>query len=211
MSPLTSLSRDVKRGREIAEPWTHYWDYDRDRLKADPAVWVDWLETRVDRHILFRLDEILGWMRRSERGWVLIYAHSLFGAVEGLSTFAYQVGSDGEKFRNFCKDYFLPDPCPWPGLDAAMYDNFRCGLAHGFGIEKGGLTFKENVRSDDPVTVDGDAYWLDPTWLLERLRAAAGDFFGKARIAASPEEASLHAQFAWFLGRTSLQPPPKRI
>ncbi len=154
------------------DTWTLYWDYDRDRLQKDRTVWVDWLETRFDRHVLGGLSQILKQMQASEVDWVLIYAHSLFGAVEGLSSFAYQTGDDGDKFKSFCKDYFLPNPCPWVGLAAAVYHNFRCGLAHGFGIEKGGLTFRRDDPRVNPVFVDGDSFWVGPDWLLERLKAS---------------------------------------
>jgi hypothetical protein len=192
------------------EPWSYYWDYDRDRLVTDETIWVEWLEHRFDLHIKFGLRNILHDLAR-ERGWALIFAHTVFGAVEGLSSFAYSSGSDGDKFKQFCCDYVLPKPCPWPGLAEAMYHNFRCGLAHGFGIEKGGLTFKEDVPSEDPVTVDGDSFWIDPRWLYERLEQASEEFFRQAKILGSGAEANLRDRFRWFLGRTSMQPPRKRI
>ena len=191
-------------------PWTYYWDHDRDRLTANEDVWAEWLRTRFDKHVTFGLKRMLDDMPR-ERGWVLIFAHTLFGAVEGLSSFAYSIGSDGDKFKQFCCDFFLPRPCPWPGLAEAMYHNFRCGLAHGFGIEKGGLTFKEDVPSKEPVTIDGDSFWLDPTWLLERLDRAAVEFFERAKTPDSDQETSLRKRFRWFLGRTSMHPPIKLI
>jgi len=159
---------------------------------------------------MFGLGRMLAELPR-ERGWVLIYAHTFFGAVEGLSSFAYTTGSDGDKFKQFFCDYLLPKPCPWPGLSEAMYHNFRCGLAHGFGIEKGGLTFKEDVPTEEVVTVDGDSFWIDPRWLYERLDAASKEFFLKAKIPGSEPAVSLPNRFRWFLGRTSMQPPRKRI
>ena len=133
------------------ELWSHYWDYDRDRLVVDEAIWAEWLERRVDIHIMAGLRKILNELH-AERGWALIFGHTIFGAIEGLSLFAYLGGNDGDKFKQFCSDYLLPNPCPWPNLGEALYHNFRCGLAHGFGIEKGGLTFKEDVPSPEPVT-----------------------------------------------------------
>jgi len=192
------------------DPWSHYWDYDRDRLLADETIWVEWLERRFEIHIMAGLRKILNELN-AERGWALIFGHTVFGAIEGLSSFAYSGGNDGDKFKQFCSDYLLPNPCPWPNLSEAMYYNFRCGLAHGFGIEKGGLTFKEDVPSPEPVTVDGDSFWIDPQWLYQRLERASGEFFRQATIRGSRPELSLRERFRWFLSRTSMQPPRKRI
>src|SRR5258708_7735291 len=132
---------------------TYYWDYDRLGLLANPDTWTEWLRERFEHHVLFGLREIVKAMqRRREIGWVLIYGHSLFGAVEALSSFAFRNRFDRDDFIAFCDEYFLPKPPPWPDLSKVLYENFRCGLAHGFGIEKGGITFKEDMKSIESYT-----------------------------------------------------------
>lgn len=194
----------------VREPWSHYWDYDRDRLMKEQAIWVEWLEHRFEVHVMSGLRRILGELH-AERGWALIFGHTVFGAIEGLSSFAYSGGNDGDKFKQFCCDYFLPKPCPWPGLAESMYHNFRCGLAHGFGIEKGGLTLSRDDSRVNPVMIDDDSFWVDPDWLFESLKRSAKEFFELARVAGSDQEASLCKRFEWFLARTSMHPPIKRI
>ncbi len=191
---------------------TYYWDDDREILLEKREIWVSWLKERINRHVVVGLERILARMDPDrEIGWVLIYAHGVFGAVEGLSSFAYREGSDHIKFVDFCGEFLLPKPCPWPDLAEAMYSNFRCGLAHGFGIERGGLTFKEDLGTTQPVTESNGCYWLDPYWLLESLKLGLDQFLRRAAVDGSTEAANFNSRFEWILDRTCLQPLPKRI
>lgn len=188
-----------------------YWDYDRESLQKNPHIWVDWLMERFQQHALRGLEQMLGRMEGREGGWALLFAQGLFGAVEGLSSFAFRMGDNHKEFTEFCRNYYLPDPCPWPSLADAMYGKFRCGLAHGFSIEKGGLTFKEEIGSAEPVTLIDGCFWLDPRWLLDRQRISLETSLTRAAVAGSQEEKDFRARFQEILGQTCAQPPPKQI
>ena len=189
----------------IPEDFLYYWDHDRNKLLRDEERWVPWFRERIQRHFLLPLRKILDQMRQEE-GWALVFAHSLFGGIEAMSSFASNKGTDKEKFIEYCNKYFIPEIHNKNELAEAFYSNFRCGLAHGFGIEKGGITFREHDSKVAPIFKNADCFWVDPSWLFERFEESVQNFLVRAESEGTEEKGNFIKRFQWFLDRTCVRP-----
>jgi len=156
---------------------------------------IQWLRYRFDLVLMVPFNEL----RRLERPdcyiWLCII-NLLCAAVEALSTFEFD-GIDRDCFVGFVEKYFGPqfqhstlnlhDPRPrrhGGALTPAqhLYKYFRCGLAHSFCIEWGGILHREDGAPDYLFEADtglgpDKALGVVPRELVADFLSAADRFF----------------------------------
>ena len=131
---------------------------DIDKLvQLDYAGRVNWLEHRFELVFLTPFSKLVGLDGQDCYVWLCVVS-LLCTAVEALADFEF-TGSGIQRFSAFTEKYFgnefksaklhLDDPRPDKGQIATtpaqhLYKYFRCGLAHSFCIEWGGILHRED-------------------------------------------------------------------
>jgi hypothetical protein len=118
---------------------------------------VAWLRARFDLVFLAPFNNFVG-LDNECYVWLCV-VNLLTTAVEALADFEFD-GTGRERFSKFIEKYFSPDfrkgvlklddPIKHIAVTPAehLYQFFRCGLAHSFCIEWGGLLHREDGATD---------------------------------------------------------------
>ena len=137
------------------------------KLKTDGEK-ISWIEGRVKQVLIDPLEELRKvWQKNEEIQCLNLGVMTLLCCgIEALSNFYLQKGESGKKFKKFVENYMnaefrRKDPSG-KKYSSFLWDDFRCGLAHGFSIEKGGILEGTNryVRFDDKKGLGIDLWFF---------------------------------------------------
>jgi hypothetical protein len=157
---------------------------------------VQWLRYRINLVFLTPFERIIS-LQDDCYVWLCV-TNLLCAAIEALADFEFD-GSGMQRFSQFVETYFCPefrshtlhldDPKPnrTPATTPAehLYRYFRCGLAHSFCIEWGGLLHREDGASAylferDPIGNGQYSLGIVPRELVADFTDAANRFFQNA-------------------------------
>lgn len=118
---------------------------------------ISWFEGRVNQILINPLEELRHiWQGNTNIQCLNLGVMTLLCCgIEALSTFYLQKGESGKKFKKFSEHYMSSDfkktDPEGKKYSSHLWDDFRCGLAHGFSIEKGGILEETDryIRFDD--------------------------------------------------------------
>ncbi len=163
--------------------------FDKDNLpKLDYAGRVKWLKHRIELVFLTPFEKFV---ELENHCYVWLCVTSLLcSAVEALADFEFD-GTGMERFSQFVEKYFGPEfrsrtlrlDDPRPGRNRAvtpaehLYKYFRCGLAHSFCIEWGGLRHREDGA---PAYLFGP--WYTPWYTIICAYACFSVLYGATRV-----------------------------
>lgn len=147
---------------------------------------ISWIEGRINQVLIHPLEELRKvWQENKEIQCLNLGIMTLLcSGIEALSNFYLQIGDSGKKFKKFVENYMnaefrMKDPSG-KKYSSFLWDDFRCGLAHGFSIEKGGILEETNryIRFDDKKGLGIDLWFF-----FEDFKHAVATFMNDVRKA----------------------------
>ncbi len=116
-----------------------------DELKTKEEK-IGWFEGRVNKILMEPIEQLRKiWRKDDTEIWRLNLGlmNLICNAILAISNFYLQKGTEAKKFKKFVKNYMSkkfmekdPDGKEYVSL---LWDDFRCGLTHGFTILHGGI------------------------------------------------------------------------
>lgn len=164
--------------------------YDEDELEkgilsrlSDPGK-VKWLQGRINKVFVAPLRKIIhddpkaeNPFRSSECDFMVAAFSVLLNGIESLGSFL----TSNKGFKMFIENYLKE----WNQIIETLWENYRCGIAHGFVIDKGkGAILYDRKRAEKYWYVENDkAKWLvvDPEKMLNDLEKGIDQFFKDMR------------------------------
>lgn len=183
-------------------------------LRLNYAGRVEWLKHRIELVFMRPFKKMVA-LEHECYVWLCV-TNLLCAAVEALADFEFG-GSGMERFSRFVEKYFDPEfqaralrldePRPKPTAAATpaehLYRYFRCGLAHSFCIEWGGLLHREDgapayLFEREPMGDGRHSLGIVPRELVADFLRAVEKFFQTAKSwqAGSAEANRFDQQFA---------------
>lgn len=133
--------------------YTLFIDYDRTGLKLHEEDWIEWFKQRVFFVLIDPLEEMINGdskinLDNENLSVSLAIATLICCGIEALGGF-YKGKSSSDNFKEFVKEYMNQGYKVDKHRLEAIHNYFRCGLAHGFCIKKGGLTWGSKYFVND--------------------------------------------------------------
>lgn len=146
---------------------------------------VDWIRARVQ---LILIDPCREALKEAETNYLgLVAATAICAGISAAGSFMHgdleqwrgKKVRDSDRFKRFIKTYMTgpKEQMPKKLWAVWLYSKVRCGLAHGFTIEEGGI----DVALDQYVRRQQNGPQMNPNRLLEDFDAAWGTYLDHVR------------------------------
>lgn len=138
-----------------------------EKLRTDEEK-ISWFDGRVNQVLIKPIDELRHiWKANKNIQCLNLGIMTLLcSGIEALGNFYLQTGESGKKFRKFVEHYmtleFREKDLSGKKYSTHLWDHFRCGLAHGFTIERGGILEDTDryIRFDDTRGLGIDLWYF---------------------------------------------------